>query len=735
MQPRDIRTASTLRLQPPAGNKHIVKILEEAIVIEDPMERRRAHDNVESVLKRKMQEVTGNQANAHPGVSAQMFPRRAQHILREIHGDDAAARQSIQQFRGQPTGATTRVEDAFVAPQLQPRQHLFSPTDLRGRETMVNAGIPLTRIGYGFAVFHNVSHDIVLSQAAPCQQFTVIVTAALPSDLWKNEVHAMRNADQIAAIAQLRWRVFINGLRNRRGKMEFASRVLVSSGFAIGGLSGFAGAIAASWYFVSQGQPEFLAVVLWPILLFWQFFPVMATAFTNNQSSTELLHFPLSYPSYFLIRLVYGLLDPASALGSVFLIGALIGITGARPLLFPMALLALFVFGLFNLVLMQMIFAWLERWLAQRRTREVLGILFLLGSLSFQLIGPAMQRVGRSPHPGLRRAVQVGSEVQSKLPPGLASASIAQTSHGKLGAALSSFLVLAALTAVVGYLLHLRIRAQFHGENLSEAAARPAMVVRQAPQIGWELPGFSESVAAVFEKEMRYLSRSGPMLLTLIMPVFMLLIFRLGPLSTLRHSSGFSRAPDMALPGSVAYALLILTNLVYNSFGADGGGVQFFYASPVQFRQIVLAKNLTHAGVLLLEAAFAWIAVTYLYGVPHVGVAAATLAALLFAAPLNFTAGNLLSMYAPKKRDFSTFGRQNVSQTTVLASFGMQIVIVGIGVGVFALAHVYANPWIAVVIFLILASASIPVYFVVLKRLDGIALGRRETLVSELCRA
>ena len=123
----------------------------------------------------------------------------------------------------------------------------------------------------------------------------------------------------------------------------------------------------------------------------------------------------------------------------------------------------------------------------------------------------------------------------------------------------------------------------------------------------------------------------------------------------------------------------MLTNLVYNSFGGDGGGIQFFYASPASFRQIILGKNLSHAAILAANAVFAWIAVSYLYGSPHLAVTVATIAGLLFAAPLNFTAGNLLSIYSPKKRDFSTFGRQNVSQTTVLASFGMQILIVAVG--------------------------------------------------------
>ncbi len=203
----------------------------------------------------------------------------------------------------------------------------------------------------------------------------------------------------------------------------------------------------------------------------------------------------------------------------------------------------------------------------------------------------------------------------------------------------------------------------------------------------------------------------------------------------MRHSNSFSRTPDMAFPGAAAYAILVLTNLVFNSFGGDAAGIQFFYASPVTFRQIILAKNLTHASILVVNTVFAWIAVSFLYGTPHLAVSIATLAGLLFAAPLDFTAGNLLSIYAPKKRDFSTFGRQNVSQTTVLASFGVQIVIVGLGVAAFTIARLYKDLWIATLLFLVLAAISIPIYVVVLRRLDRIALQRQETLVAELCRA
>ena len=178
----------------------------------------------------------------------------------------------------------------------------------------------------------------------------------------------------------------------------------------------------------------------------------------------------------------------------------------------------------------------------------------------------------------------------------------------------------------------------------------------------------------------------------------------------------------------------MLTNLVYNNFGGDAGGIQFFYASPVDFRDIVLAKNLTHAAVLAVELA-AWIAVGFLYGRPALDVTVATLAGLLFAAPVNFSAGNLLSIYSPKKLDFSTFGRQRASQITVLISLGVQMVVVGIGAAAFWMARIYGNFWIATLILLVLAAISLSAYRMILNRMSGLAQERRETLVAELCRA
>jgi len=195
------------------------------------------------------------------------------------------------------------------------------------------------------------------------------------------------------------------------------------------------------------------------------------------------------------------------------------------------------------------------------------------------------------------------------------------------------------------------------------------------------------------------------------------------------------RSPDFAFPVGAAYTLLLLTNLVYNNFGADGGGIQFFLVSPAKFRQIVVGKNLTHMAVLAGEMVLVWIGVWVLFRRPSLAMTVTTIAGILFAAPLNLAAGNLLSLYAPKKIAFETFGRQRASQVTVLTSFGVQIVIFGLGVTAFALGRYYRDLWIAAGVFLALAVVSFGIYFVVLRRVDGLAEMRREILTSELCKA
>jgi ABC-2 type transport system permease protein len=549
-------------------------------------------------------------------------------------------------------------------------------------------------------------------------------------------IFSSENSGKLSAIAWLRWRIFVNTLRSLHGKIELLSRILISIAFTGLGMGGALLMGVLSYIVLMHGKVQLLAVFLWIIFFFWQFFPVMAAAFTSNTDSSDLLRFPLSYGSYFLVRMAYGIFDPASAISCLWAFGFLMGVTFAKPILFPWALVVLISFAAFNLLFMQMIFAWVERWLAQRRTREILGILFILFTLSFQLIGPLSGRYGRQARPEMQKLAEVIAPVQALLPPGLAADAIVEGIYPQWPIAFSSFVLLSAFAMVIAYGLHIRLLAQFRGENLNESAAASALPANRELHLGWNLPGLTTPVAAVFEKEVRYLMRSAPMLLTLIMPIFALLVFRFGAMNSARHSFGFlSHASEFAFPFAAAYMLMMLTNVVYNCFGGDAAGIQFFYASPVAFRDIALGKNITYAGILFFEMILGWGAVALLYGPPALLITIATIVGMLFAAPLNFAVGNVLSIYSPKRIDYSKFGSQRASQMTALIGVLLQLVVVGLGISIFSITSYFENAWAGIVLLLVLAGPSFIVYEMILRRMDRLALERRDTLIAELCKA
>ena len=345
----------------------------------------------------------------------------------------------------------------------------------------------------------------------------------------------------------------------------------------------------------------------------------------------------------------------------------------------------LFAFAAFNILLSRTIFSWVERWLAQRRTREIFGILLFFITLSFQFIGPAIERFSHRPAPGLIHDAEKLSVFQRALPPGLAAASIA-------------FLMTVAPLACLLSSVALNSRAKRgRFENV-------------AMTIGYAYPA------------------------SMVMPVAALFILRVG-----RWHAGSQALPsvmlqpkDFGFPVGAAYSLLMLTNLVYNNFGGEGMGVQFYLVSPIRFREIVLGKNLAHGLYLATSLVLVWLSVNLVYGPPALAMTVMTLSALLFAAPVNFAGGNLFSLYSPKRVDYGTFGRQKASQLTVLASLGIQIVIVALGAGTVLVSRIYGNLWLATPIFLFLAVLGIAGYLLVLGRVDKIALKQRETLVTEL---
>jgi ABC-2 type transport system permease protein len=319
--------------------------------------------------------------------------------------------------------------------------------------------------------------------------------------------------------------------------------------------------------------------------------------------------------------------------------------------------------------------------------------------------------------------------------------------RGDVGTATLQAGALGALTLGCFFLLHLRLRAYYYGEDLSEGMARvtPAAQAQakdkagaRGAAVGWNVPWVSTATSAVVQKEARYLLRSGPTLFTMVMPVMILVIFRFtaGQAGTTGRSGSFlAHAADLAFPVGAAYTMLILTNLVYNSLGADGVGIQTYFLAPARFREILLGKNITHAMILTTVLVLVFFASWFLYAPPEPLMFAITIAGVAYAALVNFTAGNLMTLYSPKKIDLAAFGRQRASTATAFASLGVQAVTLGLAVLVVMMARAFHMLWVCVPIFLVLGCVAAAVYSLVLRRLDGIAMKQRETLIEVLCRA
>lgn len=543
-----------------------------------------------------------------------------------------------------------------------------------------------------------------------------------------------RVREQFAAILRMRWLVFLHSLRTTQGKMELLSRIFLGGVAVIAGLGGMFGFGAGAFYFSSHNQFERLALLLWPVMLIWQLFPVVSTTFSGSVDSTNLVRFPLSYRSYFLIQLIEGFLGPSSLVPCLWLLGMTTGIALGNMAMLPVAVAVLTAFGVVNLLLSRMVMSWVERWMAQRRTREIFGLVFFLLMMSIQFIGPTIERldgVTEKHKQDTVRILQQVSSVQKVLPPGSTAEALAGVAKHEFGASAFYFSLLCGCGAAFGWLLGARLRKQYRGESLSEVEHKRESKAGQGSKAGWDVFGCPGPVAAMFEKEIRYLSRSGQMLLALLSPLFIVVLFRFQG----EHGNPFMRTSTRAFQVGAAFAVMSTMNMFQNSFGGDGGGVQLLYAAPVRFRDVILGKNLAHAMVGIVEIAAVATLLAFFGLIPSIGVVSSTLVAVVFAIVSLATVGNLLSLYVPKKVDFGKFNRQQGSPVAVVGSMLGIFGIFGVAALVLYVAPILGSIWISTAVMSFFAVLAIIAYFIVLGRVDEIAMLRREKLLQEVCRA
>ena len=535
--------------------------------------------------------------------------------------------------------------------------------------------------------------------------------------------------EQLWLVCWLRWRLFVNGLRTRRGKADLASKIIL--GVVLGAVLLGAGPLLGlgAWYAIHNSQPYVLPGELWGIFFFWLMLPIFVSGFGAESDPGSLLRFPLRYSAFVLLAFAHGLLDPISVAALYWLLAMLIGIAAASVGAALWAIPALALFAVFNVLLNRVIFAWLSHWLAKRRTREILGLVFLLVMFSFQLCGPLTERYGKTAMPALIRSLTLGR----LFPAGLASSMIMTGHAGGVAGALLDIAGLATFCAFLGWILSVRLRAEYRGENVSEARAEKSAAPAEV-RAGFSFAGLSPTVAALLEKDVKYLIRNSSVFLSLAVPFILVIVMSLSRGNAHDTAPIFMRSGTVLFPMSVGYVMLVLVGFAYNVFGYDGEGISVLFAAPVRFRDVMVSKNLLHAMMVsaevLLVVVLDWIVV----GPVSMPILLVTLLGAAGFILVNLAIGDLMSLYFPRKLKFGQMRRQQTSGLSILVSLGTQIVLFGLAIGLYLLSHVTGNlAWCAIG-FLVLDVLAFVVYRQVLAAVDGIALKRRDALIIELCR-
>jgi ABC-2 type transport system permease protein len=549
---------------------------------------------------------------------------------------------------------------------------------------------------------------------------------------------------QYAALAAMRWQMFRNGMRTSRGALELGARAITYILYGSIGLGLSAGLGAGAYAMASSTAARFLPALFWAVFLVWQMLPVMLASFQEQFDLGILLRFPLGFRAYYLLYVIFGLIDVSTITGGLCCLGLWVGLTIARPALFAWSALALIVFATFNILLVRAIFAWIDRWLAQRRTREIVGAIFLLFVLSLQLLNPALHQsrhsrnVSREERMAERRKtagemwpwLAKANAVQRWLPAGLAAQAVKQASEEKAAPAFGSVGILGIYALAAGAILAWRLRAEFAGESLGEAPSRAkGAQAAERRSAGW-FAGGSGPIAAIVEKELRAMLRTMPLLYAVGAPLLLVLVFS----GVFVRNGAQTNSFPFSLPVCLVYAQLGFTQLFYNSLGAEGTGIQLYFLSPTPMRTVMLAKNLFHSMLFFLTASVAAVLAIFRLGLPPAPVLAASAAWILFALPCNLAAGNIFSLSMPYRLNPGRLSRQRGSQASSLLSLLVQMGEMAVGALVLWLCWFTDRLWLATPILLALAVIALVIWDRGLRNADALASRNKENLIAVLAK-
>ena len=476
---------------------------------------------------------------------------------------------------------------------------------------------------------------------------------------------------QLAALVWLKWRLFRNSVRSRRGAATQAASILgtlVALGFALVvafGLGAFAYLLVAhgggrvtmrprDTDIFTAGATLGLFGMMSVFYLMWVSVPLSLSGGSQFDPG-RLLLYPVSLRKLFLVDL----LSELTSLASIFALPAALAVALGAGLGSGRVAAALAVgacAAACGLALTKLLATVVGVLMKTRRTRgeSVLAVVGLLGAFSGVLIGQGgrlLAGVKEFP-PGLRWT-----------PPGAVAVALTDGLRGDAGAyllALATLSAYALLALLLTYRVAVRALEGRGGARRGAEAAARARPKAPAPT-GWQLPFLSPELSTIVEKELRYAARNPQLRVMAVMPLVLALSFKLIGQGRGGFMDG-AAAPFLEGARSAAgvfYVFMIASSFLCNLFAYEGAGMRTLVLAPVSRRTVLVGKNIAACLITLALTAAVVFVNQLLHG--DVSPRALLFTALVYAffAGAFTLVGNWFSLRFPKRLEFGK--RMNAS--------------------------------------------------------------------------
>lgn len=467
----------------------------------------------------------------------------------------------------------------------------------------------------------------------------------------------------------------------------------MSVGFGLGSYFGFTALRTMGASF----DEHLLRAILLGLYLMWVISPLFGYALSDDYDVTKLLVYPLS-PRQLLAGATAGsAVDFGTMLMAPTLIAVVISFS-TSALALPLVAAGLAALLFHTLTLTEAVRLASAGVMRSRRARDVLLLLIPLLSIFFYVLMQVLSR--QMVHFDVRRLLNGPAWAAiSYLPPGLTARGIAAAGRGDYllsTAFLLSMLALATITLALSAWLMQRV---YTGEATGSTGRRPTrapvMPVARAPVSPGLTTRLPPVVAALLEKETRYLRRDPYYKHALLQSIYVLAVIVLGSVAPMhRDAAAMPIAGGAALWSALGLLLMMESQFAFNSFGVEGAATATLLLFPSPRRQILLGKNL--AFFLALSAGNVVVAVGGAALLRQFTILPQVLIWSELALLLLLAGGNLASIWFP----IPIIIRRGVPRPKVSLGF-TQLVLSGI---TFTVTGLIGLP--------VLAAALVPTYWV-----------------------